>query len=221
MKGEMSESAIVLIVDDEPELATVYARWLEDDHRVQTASPGEEALDQLSQEPDVVLLDREMPKMSGPEILSCIREHGLDCRVAMVTGVSPDFDIIDLDVDDYLVKPVSKAQLQTAVQRLLTLSTYNKQAQEFFALVAKSVRLESEKNPAELEASDEYSALKSRLIELRNNLDNLLTELDTEQVCSLYRDIGPKRIESAGESRQNHPMSFVDGSPESSEGEGR
>jgi len=54
---------------------------------------------------DVVLLDRMMPGMSGQEVLAAIRERGLDCRVAMVTAVDADFDVIEMGFDEYLGKP--------------------------------------------------------------------------------------------------------------------
>jgi len=107
----MSEQPpLVLVVEDEPDLADLYAAWLGDEYRVRTAYGGQEALDELDEaddEVDAILLDRRMPGLSGDEVLAAVRERGIDCRVAMVTAVEPDFDILKMGFDDYLVKPVT------------------------------------------------------------------------------------------------------------------
>ena len=40
-----------------------------------------------------------MPQLSGDEVLNTIRDRDLDCQVVMVTGVTADFDILDLPFD--------------------------------------------------------------------------------------------------------------------------
>ena len=59
-----------------------------------------------------------VPVVSGNEVLAETEERGLPCRVAMVTAVDPDFDIIDMGCDDYLVKPIARADLLDVVDRL-------------------------------------------------------------------------------------------------------
>ncbi len=81
---------LVLVVEDEPDLADLYATWLRGEYRVRVAYGGREALEKLDDEVEVVLLDRRMPDLSGDEALKEIRERGFDCRVAMVTAVEPD-----------------------------------------------------------------------------------------------------------------------------------
>ncbi len=83
---------------------------------VRRAYEGHEALELLDGEVNIVLLDRRMPGLSGDEVLSELRRRELHSRVVMVTAVKPDFDIIDMGFDDYLVKPVSKDDLFTTVQ---------------------------------------------------------------------------------------------------------
>ena len=117
----MSEQLpLVLVVEDEPDLADLYAAWLGDEYRVRTAYGGREALDELDEadEVDAILLDRRMPGLSGDEVLTAVRDRGIDCRVAMVTAVEPDFDILEMGFDDYLVKPVSKDDLLGVVETM-------------------------------------------------------------------------------------------------------
>ena len=60
-------TATVLIVDDEQNLTTLYAAWLEPDYDVVTATSGSEAVTELDSDVDVALLDRRMPETSGDE----------------------------------------------------------------------------------------------------------------------------------------------------------
>jgi DNA-binding response OmpR family regulator len=173
----MAEDPVVLIVEDEPDLANLYAAWLRDACTVKTAYNGKEALEAISEEVDIVLLDRRMPGLSGDEVLETIRERELDTRVAMVTAVEPDFDIIQMGFDDYLVKPVSKVDLLDTIDELLLRSTYDEQIQEFFVLSSKKVLLDSQKTEAELRASEKYARLEDRLNVMRVQLDETITEL--------------------------------------------
>ena len=182
---------LVLVVEDEPDLADLYATWLRDDYRVRVAYGGREALDELDDEVDVVLLDRRMPDLSGDEALEAIRDRGVECRVAMVTAVEPDFDIVEMGFDDYLVKPVSRESLKETVENLLLRNTYDDGIQELFSLASKKAILESEKDAATLEEHEEYQKLSDRVDELRSQLDQALVEFDDEHdMTAMYRDLG-------------------------------
>ncbi len=168
----------VLVVEDEPDLADLYAAWLGDDYRVRTAYGGNEALEQIDADVDAILLDRRMPGLSGDEVLMEIRERGIDCRVAMVTAVEPDFDILEMGFDDYLVKPVTKEALRETVEGLLRRGGYDAGVQELFALTSKRAVLEAEKNASELAENAEYQELTERIEELRESLDQTMSEVD-------------------------------------------
>ncbi|ADQ67525.1 response regulator with chey-like receiver domain and winged-helix DNA-binding domain [Halogeometricum borinquense DSM 11551] len=186
-----ADQPLVLIVEDEPDLADLYATWLREKCRVRVAYGGREALDELDDDVDVVLLDRRMPDLSGDEALTEIRNRGFECRVAMVTAVEPDFDIVAMGFDDYLVKPVSKEALEETVENLLRRNTYNDGVQELFSLASKKALLESEKDPATLEDNEEYQELDARLSKLREDLDETLQQFDEERdIAAVYRDLG-------------------------------
>ena len=175
----MSEQPpLVLVVEDEPDLADLYAAWLGDEYRVLTAYGGQEALDALDsadEEVNAILLDRRMPGLSGDEVLAAVRERGIDCRVAMVTAVEPDFDILKMGFDDYLVKPVSSETLRETVEGLLQRSEYDDEMQELFSLTSKKAMLEAEKSATELDDNAEYQRLTDRIRELRSKADESLS----------------------------------------------
>ena len=190
----MSEQPpLVLVVEDEPDLADLYAAWLGDEYRVRTAYGGHEALDQLDEvddEVDAILLDRRMPGLSGDEVLTAVRERGIDCRVAMVTAVEPDFDILEMGFDDYLVKPVTSETLRETVQGLLRRGEYDSEVQELFSLTSKKAMLESEKSASDLADNDEYQRLTDRIEELRERADESRDAVatDDEDYEKLFQD---------------------------------
>ncbi|MBZ6493732.1 response regulator [Natrinema longum] len=190
-----TDTPSVLIVEDEPDLANLYAAWLEAECDVETSYDGTEALDAIDESIDVVLLDRRMPGLSGDTVLDTIRERGLDCRVAMVTAVEPDFDIIEMGFDDYLVKPVSKDELIAIIDQLLLRTSYDAQLQEFFALASKKALLDDQKTEAERRSSQEYAELKDRLAVLRVQVNDTMQELlEQDGYRQLCRDITSESV---------------------------
>ena len=176
--NETSTEPRVLIVDDEAEVADVYALRLRDEYDTETAYGGEEALETVDDSVDVVLLDRRMPQVSGDEVLSTIRDRGLDTRVVMITAVDPDFDIVDMPFDDYLCKPVQKEDLVAAIEQQLTADRYDERLTEFLEVSSKIALLEGEKTQSELDESAEVAQLRERGETLREEMDDALSEFD-------------------------------------------
>ena len=172
----------VLVVEDEPDLADLYSAWLEREYPVRTALDGEEALSELGPGVDIVLLDRRMPGLSGDEVLARIQESSVECRVAMVTAVEPDIDIIEMGFDDYLVKPISRDELLETVRELLALTTYDERIREYYALTAKRTALTANKRSDEIAESEEYDSLVGRLHDVRDEFEELRNQLDYDQL---------------------------------------
>ena len=172
---------VVLIVEDEQDVAETYRLWLEDQYTVRVARDGNEGLDALDDSVAVVLLDRMMPGLSGSEVLERIRDEGLDCRVAMVTAVEPDFDILEMGFDAYLSKPVKGKQLEETIRNLLERSEYDSLLQEYYSLVEKQATLEATKTAVELQESTEYADLTAQIDELRNELSETLGGIENDE----------------------------------------
>lgn len=182
-------SPTILVVDDERDLADLYEVWLSEEYRVRTAYGGEEALDVCDNAVDVVLLDRRMPDLSGDEVLERLRDRGNDCQVVMVTAVDPDFDIVEMEIDDYLVKPIARPQLVDTVERMLVRSSYDDRLQRKFQLVEKKVTLEAAKSPHELDESDEYTELVTELDALERELDSAVESFDETDFTVAFREL--------------------------------
>lgn len=150
---------VVTIVEDEQSLLELYAEWVEDAWETRTANSGEEALAVIDDDIDIVFLDRKLPNFSGSEILHTLRERGNTAQIAMLTAVDADFDILDLPLDEYVHKPVSKEAFITTTQQLLRRSQYEESLRELHELAAKCAALESAKSTTELNRSTEYQQL--------------------------------------------------------------
>jgi DNA-binding response OmpR family regulator len=185
-----TESPTVLVVDDERDVADAYAAQLQREYDVVTAYGGQEAIDTLNESVDVMLLDRRMPGVSGDDVLEYVREEGLDCRVAMVTAVDPDFDIIEMPFDDYVIKPVSRDDLLETIDHLLSVSDYRRKLQKYYALSAKHATLLANKPDSELADSEEFQALTEQMDELRSELDDHLADFGDEDFETAFRDLG-------------------------------
>jgi DNA-binding response OmpR family regulator len=187
----------VLVVEDEQALVELYVRWLED-YEVRTAGGGEEALEEFDEDVDVVLLDRLMPGMSGDEVLREVRSRSGDCKVAMVTAVEPDFDVVTMGFDDYLTKPVERETLRELIGRLTARTEYADLEQELYALVSKQAALQSAKSREELDESEEYADLQAEIDEKRAELDSALPGLENDEFVAMVRDLE----EGADENRE-------------------
>ncbi|MFD1633819.1 HalX domain-containing protein [Haloplanus ruber] len=185
------DSPLVLVVEDERDLAELYTTWLAESYRTRAVNDGYTALDELDDEVRVVLLDRRMPDFSGDEVLDAIRDRGLDCRVTMVTAVEPDIDVIDMGFDDYLVKPVSREELTGTVSNLLARDAYDEGVRRLFSLASKKALLESESPNLTPEDSEKYQQLLDDIEELRGDLDDTLAQLgESDDLKRIYQDIG-------------------------------
>lgn len=180
----------VLVVEDETQVADLYRGYLEDDYDVTVVETGAEALSVVDDETDAVLLDRRLPDRPGAEVLAEIRERGLDCRVAMVTAVEPDTDIVQMGFDLYLVKPATRDDIRQVVDRLETRASYDERLQRVASLVSKRAVLEAQRTAAELDTSDEYAALLDEIEELQSELEDLSEAFSPDDYRLLFREIG-------------------------------
>ncbi len=114
----------ILIAEDNADLQYIFGMTFNaQEFDVRMASDGEEVIERLQAElPDILLLDINMPKKSGLEVLSYIRCQDIasHMKIIVVTGnylaqQSPETDVADL----FLVKPVGMKELLTLARRLL------------------------------------------------------------------------------------------------------
>jgi len=181
----------VLIVEDEPDVADLYRSTVEaEGYDVDVANSIEEGSAMVDDVYDIALLDRRLPDGHGEDLLAEIREREHDIRVGMVTAVEPDFDIVEMGFDLYVLKPLSQQNLVDAVETLDTRSQYDETLQRTASLASKRATLEAEKPREALERSDEYQHLNRQIDQLDGQLDRMAEQFDTEDYRRLFQDIG-------------------------------
>lgn len=116
-------SPLILVVEDEPEMLELMEAYLRrDGYRTEHALDGERALDLFrAAQPDLVLLDIQLPRISGFDVLKTIRQKHLT-PVIMVTARAEDLDKLlglELGADDYVVKPFSPREVVARVKAVL------------------------------------------------------------------------------------------------------
>ncbi|MFC7132777.1 MULTISPECIES: response regulator transcription factor [Salinibaculum] len=188
MTPTSEDRRVVLVVDDEAAIADTFAFQLQGPYETRVAYGGEEALEMVDESVAAVLLDRRMPDIHGDEVLAEIRDRGLDCVVIMTTAVDPDLNILAMDFDDYLCKPVTgETLLETLDQHVGRPDRAEGKLDEFFSIDSKLSVLEAEKTPAELADSEEYERLERRAERLESELREELADFD--DLLATYRDI--------------------------------
>ncbi|NLV10167.1 response regulator [Halomicrobium mukohataei] len=178
--------SLVLVVEDEESVAETYALALDEAFETRVAIGGAAALDAIDEDVDAVLLDRRMPEMHGDEVLAELRERGYDCPVIMATAVGPDLNILEMDFDDYLTKPIDNETLRETIAQHVDREP-DERLDEFFELRSKLDVLESEHPEYELADSEEYQELKRRASELRGQLEAEID--DFESVVEIHEQI--------------------------------
>jgi DNA-binding NtrC family response regulator len=114
----------ILVVDDDPDIREVLKDRLESlGYRVLAASNGQEGLELLEkQSPQIVLLDIEMPGMSGLEVLKEIRKREIDVTVVMITAygtIERAVQAMKEGAYDFIPKPFEPEHIALTVRKAL------------------------------------------------------------------------------------------------------
>jgi len=114
----------ILVVEDDPAILRGLADNLKfDSHEVVTATDGEAACRLIHEkQPDLIVLDLMLPKMSGYEVCRKVRAEGVQVPIMILTARGEEADRVlglDLGADDYVTKPFSIREVLARVRALL------------------------------------------------------------------------------------------------------
>ena len=120
VESRNSPSYRILLVDDDKEILKVYETILnESGMKVETLSEPLKTLDTINIfAPDVLILDTDMPEVSGPELAAVLRDSGFQLPIIFLTNeteMTLQLQALNLGGDDFLVKPVQPEYLIAAV----------------------------------------------------------------------------------------------------------
>ena len=117
-----SDKNKILVVDDEESIHLLYREELEDEgYQVISAMNGEDALKLFeSEQPDLVILDINMPGMDGIEVLRQMKQMKPNVPV-ILSSAYPEYkqDLASWASDDYIVKSFNLDELKASVKRHL------------------------------------------------------------------------------------------------------
>src|SRR6266850_7619213 len=132
----------ILIADDNPQGVELLEAYLAGtDYEIQTAADGEETLRKVKEwQPDLILLDIMMPKISGFEVCKRIKTNPAtnDTVVLMVTALDQPSDIdraVEAGTNDFLTKPINKTELLLRVRAALQSRRYKEQLDQALAYI--------------------------------------------------------------------------------------
>jgi len=157
----------ILIVDDDPGMVQVLAKALRPLGRLRFAMHGQDALERIaSAVPDIVLLDAQMPGLSGFDVLDAIKANPAlaDLPVIMVTShAEADFEQAGLErgAADFIAKPIHPPVVQARVRTQLRLKQANDQLKQMSATDRQNLAVAQE------DLSDSHARLQRTADELR------------------------------------------------------
>ncbi|KAA0018727.1 response regulator transcription factor [Salinicola corii] len=163
-------SALVLIAEDEAEIADILAAYLRRSGlRTQHAADGHAVLAMhQALKPDLLLLDVQMPRIDGWKVLSEIRSRG-DTPVIMLTALDQDIDKLmglRLGADDYVVKPFNPAEVVARVQAVLRRTRMSEPAPTQMLRVGP-FQIDLESHEASIGTGDQRQVLDLTLTEFK------------------------------------------------------
>ena len=117
----------ILIVEDSKQIATALKSGLKDHYAVDIAEDGKSAVELSTNfDYDTILLDLNLPKLSGEEVCKQLREKGVTSPIIVITGKDSEEDtinLLDLGADDYIVKPYKLQEVLARIRAALRRST--------------------------------------------------------------------------------------------------
>lgn len=171
----------LLLAEDEKELSNALVAILKHNHySVDAVYDGRDALDYaMSENYDGLILDIMMPKMSGLEVLSTLRENNIMVPVLLLTAKSEIEDRVaglDLGADDYLTKPFAMNELLARIRAM------TRRKSQFSPNVAQYGNISLNRSSFELVGEKESLRLSNKefqMLEMLINNPNCL--ISTEQ----------------------------------------
>jgi PAS domain S-box-containing protein len=135
LKTQNSQTAHILLADDNADMRDYVKRLLSQDYEVETVSDGFAALEAMTQRlPDLVLSDVMMPRLDGFGLLRELRANPRTKEIPIIllsarAGEESRIEGLEAGADDYLIKPFSARELLARVEATLKLARIRKQAE--------------------------------------------------------------------------------------------
>jgi DNA-binding response OmpR family regulator len=190
--------AKILLVEDDLALCSMMQKWLQfEHHTVETAHDGQAGLENLRfYKYDVIILDWELPKMSGPEVCRQFRATGGTSPVIMLTGkntVDDKIEGLESGADDYLTKPFNMKELSARLRAVLRRpSEYKGDGLKSGTLLLDAKTMRVTRDNKEVSLSQAEFALLQFL--MRNHTQVFSPEALLDRIWHSSSDVSPAAI---------------------------
>ena len=155
----------VLLAAGDRRITEMYRQWLSDYYAVSRAHDGETLHATLTDSIDLVLLDDRIP---GIDTRTFVGRHWPEVRTILLVDDRPRFDVLDVQCDDILRKPIVRDTVLEAVDKQLSFDDESAEHRELSSLEARRSVFESVYSSERLEADKRYHEVCERIEELAN-----------------------------------------------------
>ncbi|WP_276256500.1 winged helix-turn-helix transcriptional regulator [Halomontanus rarus] len=159
----------VLLAESDRRITRMYSQWLADRYDVLCAHNDDELEVCLDENPDVVVFEREFPRVDPTTVIDAVSPK---CRIIILAGSRPGSDLLDIPCDDVLRKPLIQTAIHEAIDEQLARRGEPDTRRERASLSAKCSLFESVNSQEALKTNTAYIEACSRLEKLQNRSDN-------------------------------------------------
>ena len=160
----------ILLVDADRRITEMYAQWLTNRYTVSRAHNDEELEEQLDETIDVLLADERLP---GTALSDAIGNTDGTCRILVLVGDRPRLDLLDLECDDILRKPIVQETALESIDEQLSRQGEPAERRELESIRTRLRLFESIYSADRLESTDSYDELRTRLESLEETAETL------------------------------------------------
>jgi two-component system response regulator CpxR len=159
----MGRPTSVAVIDDDEDYRQLYRLWLPEEYDIIEAGDGRTGLQRIDDSVDAVLLDRQMPELSGEAVAATLRQRAVTPAVVMISSVKPDVDILDIPVDSYLRKPADRDTLLSVLSTVRSRCECEANRRELLGLADRRATVANAVRATELADSEAYQRAVERL----------------------------------------------------------
>lgn len=169
----------ILIIEDDRDTANLYQGYLEEDYTTKLATSGEQAIEKLSPATDLILLDLNLPRMHGKEVLEMIEEDEVqhtDPRIIILTTCEPTEEVLEYPIDKYEMKPVYRDELHHLIEDITLQNQFQHLSKTLFQKRSKRNAL----NQAGKTDTELYRNVLQAIEEIEDEIRELYEEIATK-----------------------------------------
>lgn len=178
LKNQPHTPSNILIIEDERDTANLYRTYLEADYCTELATSGEQAIEKLNPATDLILLDLNLPRMDGEEVLKLIEtgevEHS-DPRIIILTTREPTNILLEYSIDKYKMKPIYQDELHALINDITLQNRFQHLSKTLFQKRSKRNAL----NQAGKTDTETYREVLNAIEEIEYELNTLCDQIAT------------------------------------------